>query len=292
MKIAFVSDVHLEFGSLTLENTENADVLVLAGDICVASELQDHNAILNSAGTLASEKYHNFFQDVANKFPLVLYVAGNHEHYEGDFALTLARLKTKLAYIKNLHVMDKEYIIVDGMEQDVVFVAGTLWTDMKDRDPLIMHIIKHGMNDFQCVKNSASRVMFKTVVDGRTEFHWRDAKFSPTDAADDHDAMMNTVNDVCLANRQEKIVVVSHHAPTHMSIHERYRGGNNDLNYAYFTDLSEFILDRPQIKLWIHGHVHDDFDYMVGCTRVVCNPRGYVGFEGRADSFKLKTVEV
>jgi len=27
--------------------------------------------------------------------------------------------------------------------------------------------------------------------------------------------------------------------------------------------------------LWIHGHVHNSFDYMVGSTRVVVNPGSY-----------------
>jgi predicted phosphodiesterase len=39
MKIALASDIHLEFGPITLNNDENADVLVLAGDICVANTL-------------------------------------------------------------------------------------------------------------------------------------------------------------------------------------------------------------------------------------------------------------
>jgi hypothetical protein len=39
--------------------------------------------------------------------------------------------------------------------------------------------------------------------------------------------------------------------------------------------LSEFILDHPQIRLWTHGHTHHAFDYQIGDTRIVCNPRGY-----------------
>jgi hypothetical protein len=27
--------------------------------------------------------------------------------------------------------------------------------------------------------------------------------------------------------------------------------------------------------LWVHGHVHDSFDYTVGKCRVIANPRGY-----------------
>jgi predicted phosphodiesterase len=39
MKIALVSDVHLEFGDLDFENDSGADVLILGGDICVANDM-------------------------------------------------------------------------------------------------------------------------------------------------------------------------------------------------------------------------------------------------------------
>jgi hypothetical protein len=51
-------------------------------------------------------------------------------------------------------------------------------------------------------------------------------------------------------------------------------------------------MDRPQIKLWTHGHTHELFDYMIGDTRVVCNPRGYINYEELADTFLLKYIEV
>ena len=64
------------------------------------------------------------------------------------------------------------------------------------------------------------------------------------------------------------------------------------MNGGYSSDLESFIIDRPQIKLWTHGHTHDDFDYTIGSTRVVCNPRGYDSYEEQADRFKLKYIEV
>jgi 3',5'-cyclic AMP phosphodiesterase CpdA len=39
MKIAVCSDLHLEFGDINLQNTDNADVLILGGDICVAADI-------------------------------------------------------------------------------------------------------------------------------------------------------------------------------------------------------------------------------------------------------------
>jgi hypothetical protein len=92
------------------------------------------------------------------------------------------------------------------------------------------------------------------------------------------------IRDIVEANATSKVVVVTHHSPSKASIKPKY-AGDNLMNGAYSSDLSEFILDNPQIKLWTHGHTHDVFDYMIGGTRIVCNPRGYKGYEERAEEF-------
>ena len=89
----------------------------------------------------------------------------------------------------------------------------------------------------------------------------------------------------------QKFVVVGHHAPSKTSTHPRYKK-EVMMNGGYSSSLDAFIMDHPQIKLWTHGHTHEDFDYMVGSTRIVCNPRGYIHYEDRADNFNLKTVEI
>jgi hypothetical protein len=38
--------------------------------------------------------------------------------------------------------------------------------------------------------------------------------------------------------------------------------------------------------------MHNRSDYEIGTTRVVCNPRGYIGYEPCADRFELKYLEV
>jgi len=78
-----------------------------------------------------------------------------------------------------------------------------------------------------------------------------------------------------LADRKDKkCVVVGHHSPSHLSIHATYRD-QHYMNGGYHSDLSNFILDHPQVKLWTHGHTHHCFDYVIGETRILCNPRGY-----------------
>ena len=57
MKIAIASDVHLEFGDLILKNEENADVLILSGDICVAADFRESDGLVESG---KSQRYVDF----------------------------------------------------------------------------------------------------------------------------------------------------------------------------------------------------------------------------------------
>lgn len=291
MKIAICSDVHLEFGHLSLKNEDNVDVLILSGDICVAKDLMQHDANgIVSFGK--SARYHDFFQQCCAEFPHVVYVAGNHEHYHGDFKYTYADLKHFLGYLPNLHILDKETFELN----DVVFIGSTLWTDMNRNDPMTLHMISKMMNDFRIVDNSDREVTYKTFDDpenpDKPTFRTRVAKFSPQDAVDEHVKCLAYIQQVYDDTPPWKtVVVVGHHTPSHTSCHPRYKD-DREMNGGYHSDLSEFILDRPGIKLWTHGHTHELFDYMIGGTRVVCNPRGYIGHEELADNFKLKVVEV
>jgi len=284
MKIAICSDLHLEFGTISLENTENADVLILSGDICVAKDLmnKDNNDILDRFGR--SEAWHTFFQECSDRFPHVLYVMGNHEHYHGDFLNTIGDLRSRLNYLRNLHILDKEQIAI----RDTIFIGGTLWTDMNNEDPITLLHMKGMMNDFRCVKNGNRVTIFKDE-DGK--FHKRESRFTPEDTVEDHKEMLAYIRMMVEGKWDQKFVVVGHHAPSKLSTHPRYQK-EEIMNGGYSSDLSEFIMDHPQIKLWTHGHTHEEFDYMIGSTRIVCNPRGYDGHENRADEFKLKFVEI
>lgn len=171
MKIALASDVHLEFGQLEINNTKNADVLILSGDICVAKDLNDRADVNILGESHKSNRYHAFFQKCSEEFKHVIYIAGNHEHYHGDFATSIPRICEKLAYLPNLHFLDKEFVTFD----DVTFIGGTLWTDMNKEDPLTLRGIKSYMNDYQIIKNSDRVVHFKTPVydvkkDGSTDY--------------------------------------------------------------------------------------------------------------------------
>ena len=277
MKIALVSDVHLEFGDLDFENNSGADVLILGGDICIANDMTQRDPYNTMGEQYRSNRFHDFFQRCCERFPHVIFIVGNHEHYHGDFAKTVPHFKDVLGYLPNLHILEKETWVLD----DITFIGGTLWTDMNRRDNRTLHDISRMMNDFRCVDHSAK------TEDGRG---WP-GRFTTTDAANDHDAMVSFIDQTVAANPAGRYVVVGHHSPSRLSTHPKYQD-QFIMNGGYSSHLDDFIQDRPQIKLWTHGHTHEDFDYMIAGCRILCNPRGYVNYEERADTWRLKTVEV
>jgi Icc-related predicted phosphoesterase len=269
MKIAVCSDLHLEFTDIDLKNDDNANVLILSGDICVAKDIADSDSKRGSI-------FRDFFRRCSNEFPHVIYIMGNHEHYNGDFQTSTGIYRKELFQYDNVYFLDKEVKVID----DITFIGGTLWTDMNKEDPITLFDISHLMNDFRIVTNSARKV-------GSSD---KPARFCPEDALEDHKLMLKFISD-SMPTDNSKVVVVGHHAPSKQSMKPKYKEDYH-MNGGYSSDLESFIIERPQIKLWTHGHTHDVFDYMIGSTRVFCNPRGYEGYEDSADEFKLLTVEV
>ena len=179
---------------------------------------------------------------------------GNHEFYNGKFYAGIDYMREECAKYPNVYMLEQDMKIID----DVVFVGGTLWTNMNKRDPLTMHAIEGMMNDFRIIRNDARNY----------------APMSALDVAIRHDKTLAYIEHIVHEHRNKKCVVVGHHSPSFQSCHPMY-GNDTLMNGGYHSDLSEFIMDHPQIKLWTHGHTHHPFDYVLGETRVVCNPRGY-----------------
>jgi DNA repair exonuclease SbcCD nuclease subunit len=252
MKIQIVSDLHLEFSDINIRNTNGADVLILSGDILVAEKLLRPNS---AEGNVARD----FLKRASFQFPHVVYIAGNHEFYNsGKFYQTVDDLRNYCStQFNNVYFLERDTKVID----DIVFVGGTLWTDMNKYDPLTLHAVRDMMNDYRAIRNDKNGFV----------------PLKPADTCERHRQTRDYILQIVDDNKDKKCVVVGHHSPSFQSCHEQYR---NDylMNGAYHSELSELIFDRPQIKLWTHGHTHHCFDYMIGETRVVCNPRGYESY--------------
>jgi len=190
--------------------------------------------ILVLAGDISSDFDYDFFYDVSRDFKHVLYVAGNHEFY-GHTGLDHQHYINGCGKFKNVHYLDKEKIEIDG----ITFFGATLWSDLSRLiDALIS---KQMLNDYSWIKGwtpELATAEFKSTVIPKVD------------------------------------VVITHYAPSYMSVAEEYKG--NVLNASYASNLESTILDLEP-KYWIHGHMHTPVDYMIGNTRVVSNPRGYEG---------------
>ena len=271
MKLAIASDLHLEFGPIVLENTEGAEVLVLAGDICVAHDLFERDYEHSNQ----SKRIHDFFYNCCNNFPHVVYVLGNHEHYHGDYKYTAAHMKQMLKYLPNLQILDME---TWTLHDEITFIGGTLWTDCNGQDPMTMLAVERMMHDFRCIKDASK------PTDGTK-------KFLPQDAANRNRKFLQYIDIVMANNPDGKYVVVGHHGATLKSVDPKYAAAGN-INYGFVNDLEDFIAYREKIVLWCHGHTHDPFDYTVGTTRVCANPRGYIGHEPQAETFQLQYIDL
>lgn len=253
-KVDLASDLHLEFADLKLPG---GDILVLAGDAMEAGNYLQafHSTRLQGQ---PSDRFLRFFEVECAKYQIVLYVPGNHEFYGSEIETVLQRLAagTLPDNVKLMHQNTHD-------TGDILFVGATLWTDANKGDWATQYHLKKGMNDFRVIRLGERR-------------------FLPEDMVRRHQRDLDYIRIVVEQNAQRDVFVITHHTPSWASCHPKY-ANDKLMNGGYHTELSEFILDRPNIKHWVHGHTHDAFDYAIGQCRVVCHPRGYFPYEGAKD---------
>ena len=249
---------------------------ILSGDIMVAQDLHDHpedsaNTVNLGTRQLSAQRYRDFLKRVSLEFPHVVYVAGNHEFYHGKWKASIQDLRDTCALFNNVYFLENDVKVID----DITFIGATLWTDCNKGDPLTLHALTDMMNDFRIIRNDEHGY----------------SKLRPAHIMYRHQQTLSYLNAILPDMKDRKVVFVGHHAPSKQSTHPKYQ---NDylMNGGYSSELSEFILDHPQIKLITHGHTHDPFDYMIGETRIVCNPRGYAGWDPQASVFTLKYLDI
>ena len=278
MRIQIASDIHMEFERnadkepFDLEYTD-ADVIVLAGDIGVGFKEE-----------------RKFCERIAKDHDKpVVFVLGNHSFYQKG---NIDRIRGRWAQYANETDSDVHYIDEGHHWQykDVNFVGGILWTDFNDYDTWDMRVAGDMMNDYRGCRMSK----MDSTNDNFPTFESKDTDqieyyFTPTRSVDEHYKIKEYMNYMLSEWKGQKNVVVTHHLPSGKSTDARYR--DNSLNPAYRSNLEEWILDRD-INLWVHGHTHGSNDYMIGNTRVVCNPRGYFKYDENFNFNPGMVVEV
>lgn len=254
MKIQIASDLHLEFPANRewLENNPlipKGDVLLLAGDIICDK---------------VKKRAKSFYEKVSNDYDFVISTMGNHEFYHGiiDYAYPFYQSQIADNHIK---LNNRSYVI-----DNVKFIVTTLWSYVPEES---IHIIKHGLNDYNYISHTnIYKEKYLISVQDTVKYHRMSLRF--------------------IARELQKpfagsIIVMTHHLPSYDCITSQYRGDR--LNSAFASNLNDLITSNPQIKYWICGHSHDFNITKVGETTIIRNPLGYVEY-GEARDFRRDCV--
>lgn len=270
MRVRIVSDLHvdvnetMEFGFMN----ETQDLLLIAGDV---------------AGS--AQKEIEFLSQLKSK---TICIGGNHLGYDylkyrrvnAVMGLDLPLDETKEDCIKtltthsfeNVEYIENQYIDVG----DYIVFGGTMYSDFllygeKQKD-YCMNIAERWLNDFRYVHTFEKSKKLVRPVTANDYVKWN-SKF------------MKELRK-CLKNTKKDVIVLTHFAPSIKSIGKKYLNKpdyysqpGSSLNAVYANDLEDFIKDNPRIKYWIHGHVHEGFDYNIEQCRVICSPMGYYMYE-------------
>jgi len=222
----------------------NPDVVVLAGDI--------------DTGTRAVSWAEQCFAGRP-----VLYVMGNHESYGKNLEHVERDLQAACEATQNVHFLNCSSVELGGVR----FLGTTLWTDFtlfgEAARPAAMTAAGQVMVDYHRIRLATQGFR----------------KLRPADTARLHAQQALWLRQALATPFDGKTVVITHMAPTMRSVAERY--ATDLVSAAYASNLEEVA---AQADLWIHGHMHDSFDYQIGKCRVVCNPRGYITRAGTPEN--------
>lgn len=255
MIVAYGSDFHVEVsGQKPITLDQEVDVLILAGDI--------GSGIDGLRFALAELK---------SKCKHLIYVLGNHEHYTYLYESVVKANKELAATVPNVHVLERDTVEIDGIQ----FIGATLWTDF-ELPPLTkdlnMAVGSQSLYDHRCIW------VMEEDGPGIITADWM---------IDQNQQSKKYIFDQLAEHGRENSVVITHHGPAEASVHPKYIGSN--INASFNSPWDELIRTEGP-RMWFHGHVHDPFDYVLGETRVMVNPRGYPN--ERKTPFKFEIVGV
>lgn len=128
MKIQIISDLHLEFLSLSqvekiIANIQSVgDILVLAGDI----------------GHPDDSSYVYFLEQMNNMFSKIFLITGNHEYYGGNIQNTNIKIQELCLPLKNISFLSSSYEDYLGFR----WIGTTLWSHIEPTAHIINDIRK------------------------------------------------------------------------------------------------------------------------------------------------------
>ncbi len=211
--------------------------------------------VLVLAGDICSRKdIFETLKEFSNTFESVVYVTGNHEHYGTHIDKIRDIRNDVLNSFSNIHWLDNSETTIKGQR----FVGCTLWFPFDKLNQLY----EKNLNDFYSIHNFREWVYKENL------------------------ASVDYLEDtVC-----ENDIVITHHLPSNKCVHANYK--DSELNRFFVCDITRLIEKRIP-KLFISGHTHTSYDFLINSTRMLCNPLGYPGEYKSGEKFDFaKIIEI
>lgn len=256
MKIALMSDLHLEFERISegfrqlpesthpVHSKEDTwgrkymlgpdlqplkaarpDMVILAGDIALGAAARAYaNAVARYLETP------------------VVFMPGNHEFYGSTIEWVTLQLSERVG-----RAVFADNTVLQEDRFGVRFLFTTLWTDFDNNPPML--------NDFRAIG-------------------YRGRHLLPRDTQQFHKDSVAWLDRQLSMPWTGRTVVVTHHAPTMRQelLNPQYKVTN--LTRAFHAELDDLIAHyRPDA--WLFGHHHWCLDVTIDGTRFVSNQRGY-----------------
>lgn len=270
MRVHVFSDLHLEFGPIeftaAVRSGALADLVLLAGDI--------HTKRRGPPWAAAT-----FSQPVAM-------IGGNHEAYGDSLYANIAANRKEAEdasadRANPMRFLERETWALTAPDgTSVRIIAATWWTDFevfgRDTRHRAMAHARRSMTDFH-------------IIRVRDAVRHEPQRLDPEDVLRINAASTAYIEDELAQPFDGVTIVMTHHAPSFQSVAPQFRG---DLLTAAYASAREDLIERFQPALWAHGHTHVSFDYRIGRTRVICNPRGYAPHELNPDFDPELAVEI
>lgn len=257
MRLLVLSDLHREFWNKHQVQFDVAkiapDAVILAGDI-------------DTSGLRAVDWAADAFTGIP-----VLYVHGNHEGYGHNIDTALEKIRTASESTENVKFLNcDEYRI-----GTVRFLGAALWTDFKlfgdDRRYVAMTQAESTMTDYRRIRLASK---------GYRRLH-------AADTALFHESQKAWIAAKLAEPYAGATVVITHMAPSMRSVPGQYSSDLTSASYA--SNMDDLII---KADAWIHGHMHESFDYKIGQCRVVCNPFGYMTKAGAPENVEFNPAYV
>jgi len=189
--------------------------------------------------------------------PIVM-VPGNHEYYKGEMEDVNRQLaETSVIFLENeVHIIDK-----------FRFLGCALWTD---------YLLNGVAQEYGSMNSHESNL---------SDFEYIRYGQKPLDAyrvREINRESKDFLRQELMKTFDGRTIVITHMSPSRKSIHPAFEN-SKAMNAAFVCDLEHYMGEH--VDLWVHGHTHSSFDYKLGDTRVICNPRGYLGSFGHLGNY-------